>query len=212
MQQGRAVSLAGPWRFRTDPERLGDLTPADLVRTADDECAFHLPTYDDSDWQTIPVPGNWQQFGHDYNGVAWYRTRFARPAMPTDGVARLRFAGVDYYADVWLNGFYLGSHEGFFAPFTVDCTPWLAEQNVLVVRVDSPNDVRVKHAREHEREDAHQGRVAGLGCQQSRSQPRRHLGRCDAPPLRAAVHRRACAPMPISPPMPARAAPRSPCA
>jgi beta-mannosidase len=150
MQQGRTVSLAGPWRFRTDPERLGDLTPADLVRTADDECAYYLPTYDDSDWQTIPVPGNWQQFGHDYNGVAWYRTRFVRPEMPNDGIARLRFAGVDYYADVWLNGCYLGSHEGFFAPFTLDCTPWLAEQNVLVVRVESPNDVRVKHAREHE--------------------------------------------------------------
>src|SRR6185312_15289449 len=91
MQQGRAVSLAGPWRFRMDPDRLGDLTPADLVRTADDECAYYLPTYDDGDWQTIPVPGNWQQFGHDYNGVAWYRTHFARPEMPNDGIARLRF-------------------------------------------------------------------------------------------------------------------------
>ena len=150
MQDVRAVSLNGLWRFRTDPERLGDCTAADLVRTANDECAFHLPTYDDADWETIAVPGNWQQYGHDYNGVAWYRTRFAHPGIPTDGVARLRFAGVDYYADVWLNGFYLGSHEGYFAPFTMDCTPWLGDDNVLVVRVDSPNDVRVKHAREHE--------------------------------------------------------------
>ncbi len=149
MQHVRAVSLAGPWRFRTDPDRLGDLTAAELVRTADDECAFHLPTYDDSAWQTIPVPGNWQQFGHNYNGVAWYRIRFTRPDIPADGVARLQFAGVDYYADVWLNGFYLGSHEGYFAPFTFDCTPWLAEENFLVVRVDSPNDIRVTHKREH---------------------------------------------------------------
>ena len=149
MQHVRAISLAGPWRFRTDPDGLGDLTPADLVRTANDECAYHLPSYDDSAWKTIPVPGNWQQFGHNYNGVAWYRTRFARPEMPADGVARLRFAGVDYYADVWLNGFYLGSHEGFFAPFTFDCTPWLADDNLLVVRVESPNDIRVTRAREH---------------------------------------------------------------
>ena len=113
MQHLRAVSLAGSWRFRTDPDRLGDLTPTDLVQSAKDEGAFYLPTYDDSDWQTIPVPGNWQQFGYEeYNGVAWYRTRFAPPELPNDGVARLRFSGVDYYADVWLNGFYLGSHEG----------------------------------------------------------------------------------------------------
>ncbi|MCA1667365.1 MAG: beta galactosidase jelly roll domain-containing protein, partial [Thermomicrobia bacterium] len=151
MQHLRTVSLAGSWRFRPDPQSLGDLTPADLIPAANDECAFHLPTYDDSDWQTIPVPGNWQQFGYaDYNGVAWYRTRFARPEIPADGVARLRFAGVDYYADVWLNGFYLGSHEGYFAPFTFDCTRWLMDDNLLVVRVDSPNDVRVKHAREHD--------------------------------------------------------------
>ena len=151
MQHLRAISLAGSWRFRTDPDRLGDLAPADLVASANDECAFHLLSYDDSDWQTIPVPGNWQQFGYEeYNGVAWYRTHFARPDYPANGVARLRFAGVDYNADVWLNGLYLGSHEGYFAPFTFDCTRWLRDDNLLVVRVDSPNDVRVKHAREHE--------------------------------------------------------------
>jgi beta-mannosidase len=150
MQHLRAVSLAGPWRFRTDPDGLGDLTEAEVVHTADDRYGFHLPAHDDSAWQTIPVPGNWQQFGHDYNGVAWYRTRFVRPEMPVDGIARLRFAGVDYYADVWLNGFYLGAHEGYFAPFLFDCTPWLEEENLLVVRVESPNDVRVRHRREHE--------------------------------------------------------------
>ena len=150
MQHVRAVSLGGLWRFREDPDNLGELTSADVVHTSEDDYGFHQPTYDDSAWETIPVPGNWQQFGHDNNGVAWYRTRFARPDLLAGGVARLRFAGVDYYADVWLNGFYLGSHEGYFAPFTMDCTPWLADENILVVRVDSPNDVRVKSRSEHE--------------------------------------------------------------
>jgi beta-mannosidase len=150
MEHARRVSLAGAWRFRTDPDRLGDLSPDDVISAANDECAFHLPGYDDDAWGTIPVPANWQQFGHQYNGVAWYRTRFARPDVPPGGVARLRFAGVDYFADVWLNGLYLGSHEGYFAPFTFDVTPWLADDNLLVVRVDSPNDVRVTHKREHE--------------------------------------------------------------
>jgi beta-mannosidase len=150
MEHARAVSLAGAWRFRTDADRMGELTANDVAHAPDDRYGFPLPAYDDGDWQTIPVPANWQQFGHQYNGVGWYRTRFARPEVPPGGVARLRFAGVDYYADVWLNGFYLGSHEGYFAPFTFDVTRWLADDNLLVVRVDSPNDVRVRHRREHE--------------------------------------------------------------
>ena len=46
---------------------------------------------------------------------------------------------MDYAADVWLNGQYLGFHEGYFEPFNFDVTGLLKKQdNLLVVRVDSP--------------------------------------------------------------------------
>ena len=53
--------------------------------------------------------------------------------------------GVDYFADVWLNGCSLGSHEGFFSHFAFDASRWIrAGENLLVVKVDSPNDTNLK--------------------------------------------------------------------
>lgn len=152
MRHQHTVSLNGEWCFRTDPELLGELYPEDLVRTERDECQFYRPEYDDRRWQTMPVPSLWQQHGFaDYNGAAWYRHRFTLPGDLAGKTVRLRFSGVDYYADIWLNGFYLGSHEGYFAPFEYDVTRYLrAAENVLAVRVDSPDDIRVKHIGEHE--------------------------------------------------------------
>ncbi|WP_372935892.1 glycoside hydrolase family 2 protein, partial [Mariniphaga sediminis] len=48
----------------------------------------------------------------------------------------IHFDGVDYEADVFMNGYYLGSHEGFFAPFEFDFTK-VAKQgtNKLLVKV-----------------------------------------------------------------------------
>lgn len=47
---------------------------------------------------------------------------------------------MDYYADVWLNGQYLGFHEGMFNPFEFEITDlvdWQGE-NVLVVKDGAP--------------------------------------------------------------------------
>lgn len=148
----RRLSLDGTWRFRRDPNDVGEMYPEDLVRTEDEECRFYDPTYSDADWDAIPVPACWQAAGHDYNGPAWYRVAFEAPALTAGEVARLRFWGVDYFSDVWMNGFYLGTHEGYFAPFEFDATRWIrAGTNLLAVRVNSPNDIFVKRREEHER-------------------------------------------------------------
>jgi beta-mannosidase len=57
----------------------------------------------------------------------------------------LGFNGVDYLTDVWINEHYLGSHEGYFSSFEYEITPFLsAENNLLAVRVQSPNDISAK--------------------------------------------------------------------
>ena len=44
------------------------------------------------------------------------------------------FDGADYIAEVFLNGSFLGTHEGFFSDFEFDCTPYLHDgENTLVV-------------------------------------------------------------------------------
>jgi beta-mannosidase len=60
----------------------------------------------------------------------------------------LRFGGVYYAARVWLNGVYLGAHEGYFSAFEFDCTDSLVEgENELLVEVYSPEE-REENTRE----------------------------------------------------------------
>ena len=115
----KEISLNGRWKFKTDPDGLGDFQePGRSEESWRRSVRFFDEEYDDSDWEEIAVPANWQTQGYNYNGIAWYRTRFEYHAGDQDNVVRLSFAGVDYFGDVWLNGYYLGSHEGFFGHFS----------------------------------------------------------------------------------------------
>jgi len=145
MRFANAVPLDGEWKFRTDPDRLGDKYPDDMMYSFRRECRYMSPDYDDAEWDTIRVPVCWQAEGYDYNGVAWYRRTLTLTREQLAKRVRLRFKGVDYFADVWLNGRCCGSHEGFFAPFEFDITGNLVEgDNLLAVRVESPRDVDVR--------------------------------------------------------------------
>ena len=94
-------------------------------------------------WRRVRVPSVNNARGSEmegFQGVAWYRKVFEVPAGLLSGGKRvfLVFHGVNYVADVWLNGVYLGYHEGGFTPFVFDVTGALREgANMLVVRVDN---------------------------------------------------------------------------
>lgn len=85
------------------------------------------------------MPDNWFRQGKDISGYAWHRRAFdVTPAM-AGKQARLVFEGVDYTADVWLNGQYLGHHEGYFQTFDFDVSSKIkAGKNELTVLVNSP--------------------------------------------------------------------------
>ena len=72
----------------------------------------------------------------------WYRNEFAVPPEFEGKGATLRFSGVDYYCKAWLNGEYLGEHEGYFAPFSFEIGSLLKREdfNLLAVKVWSPWD------------------------------------------------------------------------
>jgi len=146
------IALNGRCKYKLDPTNLGEKYPEDLIRTYKRECRYMSPDYDDRDWDEIKVPSCWQTQGYNYNGIAWYRRRFTLATSQADKVYRLKFKGVDYFADVWINGFYLGSHEGFFNKFEYDITERIkGGENLLVVRVESPNDVNIFDEEDHER-------------------------------------------------------------
>jgi beta-mannosidase len=132
LHEGRPrLSLDGPWRYAIE----GDV-PGESLR-------YHERDLDTTTWPTMRLPTNWYltEVG-DFFGTIWFRRTFAVPAELRGHRLFLRFGGVDYHADVWLNGDYLGSHEGMFNPFEFDVTERvdLDGTNVIAVKDGAPRD------------------------------------------------------------------------
>ncbi|MHB9035407.1 MAG: glycoside hydrolase family 2 protein [Armatimonadota bacterium] len=84
-------------------------------------------------WEKVRIPHYGPPLGR---AVTYYRTSFRlSEEMMRKGAVFIRFKGVDYKAHVFVNGTYLGSHEGFFAPFEFDFTSaaHLGDNQLLVV-------------------------------------------------------------------------------
>lgn len=80
----------------------------------------------------------------------WYRNVFDAPGCGK--YAALTFKGVDYFADVYLNEVYLGSHEGYNTPFSFDVSGILKEKdNLLIVKVSAPLEQEILPGHENER-------------------------------------------------------------
>jgi beta-mannosidase len=93
--------------------------------------------------RVMRVPCNWEVGGlHDHSGVVWFKKKWL--GVRGKGLEKeyiLRFKGVDYFADVWLNGKYVGHHEGYFQPFEFNVTKHILKGiNTLIVKVNSPKE------------------------------------------------------------------------
>ncbi|MBI4492389.1 MAG: hypothetical protein HY690_06305 [Chloroflexi bacterium] len=93
---------------------------------------------DGRSWGAITVPGCWEAQGYpaSLEGPVVYQRRFAVPETWQGQQASLRFGAASYQARVWLNGRYLGRHQGMWDSFALAATPWL--------RVGSENELRVE--------------------------------------------------------------------
>lgn len=93
------ISLEGRWKFN-----IGD--------------SHHWaePDYDDSNWETIPVPSRWENEGfHGYDGFAWYRNMFSGAYLPKDQPLFLFLGYIDDADEVYINGNMIGT-SGSFPP------------------------------------------------------------------------------------------------
>src|SRR5437588_12077178 len=138
VSSGRAqtVELVRGWQFL--PDREGTLKASNLGAARG--------------WRDARVGVSWNaQFAdlRDYMGVAWYRMTFDRPDLRDGRRAVLRFGACDYFAEVFVNGKPVGTHEGGYTPFAFDVTEHLrAGANELSVRVtDPPADETENRAR-----------------------------------------------------------------
>lgn len=123
--------LNGPWRYAPDTPQFA----------FGDHLGWMDPSFDDSTWPEMEIPACWDLADpalYGFEGYVWFRRTCVLPAADA-GFEFLSFEGVNYRTDVWLNGHYLGAHEGGFTPFRFRIDDYLAPQatNSLVVRVDN---------------------------------------------------------------------------
>jgi beta-glucuronidase len=142
-QGRRRIDLDGQWRV--DPQQLDtDLSLTDRKGALDGIVSAaggrERPGYDDSRWRTLAVPGALNRPPDARQIGAWYRRGFDVPGGWKGSAVTLKFGAVNYVADVWLNGVYLGYHEGGYTPFAFDATDAVlpGQPNLLAVRVDNP--------------------------------------------------------------------------
>ncbi|RJS87969.1 DUF4981 domain-containing protein [Candidatus Bathyarchaeota archaeon] len=139
------LTLNGDWKFKLCDNPY--LVPED----------FYRPNFDVKDWDTIPVPSNWQMLGygkpiyvnvrypfqpdpprvpHDWNPTGLYRRAFT---IPTDWSGReifLVFEGVDSAFYVWINGQLVGYSQDSRLPAEFDITPYIHDgKNLIAVQV-----------------------------------------------------------------------------
>lgn len=125
--------LAGYWNLKTDSDNIG-LKENWQKQSLSGEV------------HTIAIPGSWneqleEQGLKNYVGKAWHETTFKIPGVLQKGhKIWLRVGAADHKATVWLNGEFVGEHEGGYMPFELDLTHSLAKEgaeNHLVMCVDS---------------------------------------------------------------------------
>ena len=122
------ISLNGYWNYI--PDQNEQLTIDKVLKSVDKKSLNRMK-----------LPVNWQLAGLDnFSGAVWFikKFRLIKTAV-RDKPVILNFNGIDYFADVWLNGKYIGTHEGYFQPFYFDISGSILEnKNVIVVKVTSP--------------------------------------------------------------------------
>ncbi len=127
--ESQSIPLTGEWRFSIDQDKVGE------------QQEWFSAGFDDATWTIVSAPHTWNVMPEylDYEGFAWYRRTFTAPAGSENTHLRLRFEAVFYLARVWLNGEYLGQHEGGYTPFefVVSALVTPGEENTIAVQVDN---------------------------------------------------------------------------
>ena len=136
--------ISGDWKFHWTA------TPAEAPE------GFEAVGYDDREWATMPVPGNWEINGygvpiytnvnypfpknppfipHDDNPTGCYRHSFQVPEAWEGRRVILHFESGLAAMEVWLNGSSVGYAEGTKTAVEFDITPYIvAGENLLAVK------------------------------------------------------------------------------
>lgn len=130
------------WEFKKGP------FPTDAMQTA---------ARWNADWEQVNVPHTWnaddmqKKTNSFYAGVAYYRKHYVFPESLEGKRLFLRFEGVGACAEVYVNGYLVGTHKGAYSAFVCEIGSQvrLGEENEIVVKSDNvarPDVIPVNHA------------------------------------------------------------------
>ena len=138
---GRAVtSLDGDWHFAIDPYDTCLRARWFEEKYADADGRALPVDFSFDEWETIPVPSCWNLAKPEwlwYEGSGVYVRDVPFAAGPAGERVFLRFGAAAVRAYVFVNGEFVGWHEGGSTPFTIEVTGRLRATNRLVVVVNN---------------------------------------------------------------------------
>lgn len=149
------ADLCGAWDFRFDDGDAGLAARWQLDPRFDRTIAVPFPP-------ESPASGIHDTARHT---IAWYHRELTAADLESAGYTGIRdklmlhFGAVDYRCKVWLNGIFLGDHEGGHTPFCFDVTyaldPDLVTQSLVLRAEDDPLDVSKPRGKQDWQSDPH---------------------------------------------------------
>ncbi|MFX0002586.1 MAG: glycoside hydrolase family 2 protein [Candidatus Hodarchaeota archaeon] len=127
------ISLNGKWRCKSDLDDLGM------------EYGWYSPRKYDKIKNSlldinIPKSFNLLEGFESFEGIFWHFYEFdlSNPINNSDFDLFLRFKGCNYNSKVWLNGIFIGEHNGGFTPFYLEINNLIKQnKNLIAVRTDN---------------------------------------------------------------------------
>ncbi len=128
------TNLNGAWDFKFDDNDEGERAGWFRALPADQQIVVPF-TYE------TKASGIGDETAHS---CVWYQRSVTIPSEHRGKAVKIHFQAADYRTKVWVNGTYVGVHEGGYAAFTFDVTHAIheEEENRIVVRVEDSFDCR----------------------------------------------------------------------
>jgi beta-galactosidase len=159
------ISLDEDWKFHfghaANAEKDFDYSKTALLHKSNVYATTIVhPKFIDSTWQKINVPHDWlvelpfvksEQVEMDSHGykpvggaypetsIGWYRKHFLVDKSNSNKRFEIQFDGIYRNAEIWLNGFYVGTNFSGYIGNSYDVSDYINFEgdNVLVIRVDA---------------------------------------------------------------------------
>ncbi|MBP8158134.1 MAG: DUF4982 domain-containing protein, partial [Flavobacterium sp.] len=159
------ISLDEDWKFHfghaANPEKDFDYSKTALLHKSNVFATTVVnPKFVDTSWTSVNVPHDWvvelpfvnspqvEMDSHGYKpvggmyaetSIGWYRKHFNVDKSNSNKRFELQFDGIYRNAEIWINGFYVGTNFSGYVGNSYDVTDYInfEGENVMVVRVDA---------------------------------------------------------------------------